>query len=107
MGGVRRSWRGLRRRRCLICGNLHDFTWLNKIFCERLTGRLRSSVHTVAGTEAALTASVGLATHAPEKPLQRASHLIEAAERSAGVAKKAGRDRLLRRPLGGPVSAKA
>ena len=78
-----------------------------KIFCERLTGRLRSSVHTVAGTEAALTASVGLATHAPEKPLQRASHLIEAAERSAGVAKKAGRDRLLRRPLGGPVSAKA
>ncbi|MGA2191537.1 MAG: diguanylate cyclase, partial [Steroidobacteraceae bacterium] len=76
-----------------------------EIFCERLIAQLRSTVHTICGTEVTVTASVRLATHAPEKPFQRASHLINAAERSACFAKKMGRDRPMRQKSGGPVSA--
>jgi diguanylate cyclase (GGDEF)-like protein len=50
-----------------------------KIFCERLIARLRSTLHPIRGTMVAVTASVGLATHAPKTPFQRASHLINAA----------------------------
>jgi diguanylate cyclase (GGDEF)-like protein len=76
-----------------------------EIFCERLIARLRSTLHTIDGTVVTVTASVGLATHAPEKPLQRASHLISAAQRAACAAKKSGRDRLVRRKSGTPLSA--
>jgi diguanylate cyclase (GGDEF)-like protein len=76
-----------------------------EIFCERLIARLRSTLHTIRGTVVTVTASVGLATHAPEKPFQRASHLINAAGRSACFAKKSGSDRLVRHKSGGPVSA--
>jgi len=76
-----------------------------EIFCERLIGRVRSTVHAMRGTVVTVTASVGLATHAPEKPFQRASHLFNAAEHSAGYAKKSGRDRLVRYKSGGPLFA--
>jgi diguanylate cyclase (GGDEF)-like protein len=66
-----------------------------EIICERLSARLRSASHIVRGAVLTVTASVGLATHAPEKPFQRASHLINAAERSACFASRAGRDRLM------------
>jgi diguanylate cyclase (GGDEF)-like protein len=76
-----------------------------KIFCERLIARLCSTEPTNPGTEAIVTASVGLATHAPEKPFQRASHLINAAERSACLARKSARERLSRQKSGAPVPA--
>jgi hypothetical protein len=38
---------------------------------------------------------VGLATHAPERPFERVSHLINAAERSAALAKRSGHERLV------------
>jgi len=75
-----------------------------KIFCERLIARLRSILHPIRGTMVTVTASVGLATHAPKTPFQRASHLINAANRSLCVAKKSGRDRLVLHDSGGPVS---
>ena len=67
-----------------------------EIFCERLIARLRGTLHPIRGTMVTVTASVGLATHAPKTPFQRASHLINAADRSAYVAKKSGRDQLVR-----------
>jgi diguanylate cyclase (GGDEF)-like protein len=76
-----------------------------EIFCERLIGRLRGTSHTIRDTVVTVTASVGLATHASEKPFQRASHLINAAERSARLAKKSGSDRPVRHKSGRPVSA--
>jgi diguanylate cyclase (GGDEF)-like protein len=75
-----------------------------EIFCQRLIARLRSTVHPIRGTVVTVTASVGLATHTPKTPFQRASHLINAADRSVWVAKKSGRDRLVRHNAGGPVS---
>ena len=71
-----------------------------RIFCERMTSRLRSTLHTIRDTVVTVTASVGLATHAAEKPFQRASHLINAAQRSASFAAKSGRDRLARHRSG-------
>jgi diguanylate cyclase (GGDEF)-like protein len=76
-----------------------------EIFCQRLIARLRGTLHPIGGTMVAVTASVGLATHTPKTPFQRASHLINAADRSASAAKKSGRDRLVRHNSGGPVSA--
>jgi diguanylate cyclase (GGDEF)-like protein len=76
-----------------------------EIFCARLIARLRSTLHTISGAVVTVTASVGLATHAPDKPFQRASHLINAAERSACFAKNSGRDRLVRHKSGATVSA--
>jgi len=76
-----------------------------EIFCERLIARLRSTLHPIRGTMVTVTASVGLATHTPKTPFQRASHLINAADRSVYVAKKSGRDRLVRHNSGVPVSA--
>jgi diguanylate cyclase (GGDEF)-like protein len=76
-----------------------------EIFCKRLIARLRSTLHPIAGTMVSVTASVGLATHAPKTPFQRASHLISAADRSVYVAKKSGRDRLVLHNATGPVSA--
>jgi diguanylate cyclase (GGDEF)-like protein len=76
-----------------------------EIFCERLIARLRGTLHPIRGTMVTVTASVGLATHAPKTPFQRASHLINAADRSAYVAKKSGRDQLVRHNSGAPVSA--
>jgi diguanylate cyclase (GGDEF)-like protein len=75
------------------------------IICERLSARLRSTLHAVRGTAVTVTALVGLATHAPQRPFQRASHLINAAERSACFANKAGRDRLVPHKSGSPVPA--
>ncbi len=75
-----------------------------EIFRERMIARLRSTLHTIRGTVVAVTASVGLATHAPEKPFERASHLINAAERSACFAKKSGRVGV-RHKSAAPVSA--
>jgi diguanylate cyclase (GGDEF)-like protein len=76
-----------------------------KIFYERLMARLRSTVHTISGAVVTVGASVGLATHAPKKPFQRVSHLINAAERSARSAKKSRRDLLVRHKSGAPVPA--
>jgi diguanylate cyclase (GGDEF)-like protein len=76
-----------------------------EIFCQRLIARLRSTVHPIRGTMVTVTASVGLATHTPKTPFQRASHLINAADRSVWVAKKSGRDQLVRHNAGGPVTA--
>ena len=76
-----------------------------EIFCQRLIAHLRSTLHPIRGTMVTVTASVGLATHAPKTPFQRASHLINAADRSVYVAKKSGRDRLVLHNPGGPVSA--
>jgi diguanylate cyclase (GGDEF)-like protein len=66
------------------------------IFCERLISRLRGTLHTIRGTVVTVNASVGLATHTPEKPFERASHLVSAAERSACFAKRSVRDRPVR-----------
>jgi diguanylate cyclase (GGDEF)-like protein len=76
-----------------------------EIFCQRLIARLRSTLHPIRGTMVSVTASVGLATHTSKTPFQRASHLINAADRSVYVAKKSGRDRLVRHNSGGPMSA--
>jgi diguanylate cyclase (GGDEF)-like protein len=73
-----------------------------EIFCQRLIARLRSTLHPIRGTMVTVTASVGLATHTPKTPFQRASQLIDAADRSVYVAKKSGRDRLVRHNSGGP-----
>jgi len=75
-----------------------------EIFSERMIARLRSTLHTIGDTVLTVTASVGLATHAPEKRFQRASHLINAAQRSACFAKRSGRDRLVRHRSGAAVS---
>jgi diguanylate cyclase (GGDEF)-like protein len=67
-----------------------------EIFCERLMTRLRSTLHPIGTTMVTVTASMGLATHSPKTPFQRASQLINAAGRLAYIAKKSGRDRLVR-----------
>jgi diguanylate cyclase (GGDEF)-like protein len=74
-----------------------------EIFCERLIARLRTTLHPIHGTLVTVAASVGLATHTPKTPFQRASHLINAADRSACMAKKSGRDRLVRHNSGRPA----
>jgi diguanylate cyclase (GGDEF)-like protein len=76
-----------------------------RVFCERLTARLQSAVQIIQGVEVTVAVSLGLATHAPEKPFQRASHLINAAERSACSPKKAGRDAPPRHAAVGPLPA--
>jgi diguanylate cyclase (GGDEF)-like protein len=76
-----------------------------EIFCQRLIARLRGTLHPIGDTMVTVTASVGLATHTPKTPFQRASHLINAAHRSVYAAKKSGRDRLVRHNSSGPVSA--
>jgi diguanylate cyclase (GGDEF)-like protein len=75
------------------------------IFYERLIARLRSTVHTIQDAVVTVSASVGIATHAPKKPFQRALHLINAAERSARFAKKSRRDQLVRHKSGAPLPA--
>jgi diguanylate cyclase (GGDEF)-like protein len=67
-------------------------------FCERLIARLRGTSHSIGGAAVIVTASVGLATHALDKPFERVSDLVNAANRSVYVAKKAGRDRMVRHP---------
>jgi diguanylate cyclase (GGDEF)-like protein len=76
-----------------------------QIFCERLMTRLRSTLHPIGVTTVTVTASMGLATHTSKTPFQRASHLIDAANRMVHTAKKSGRDRLVRHNSAGPVSA--
>jgi len=66
-----------------------------EIFCERLIAHVRGTLHSISSTTVAVTASVGLATHAPERPFERVSHLINAAERSAALAKRSGHERLV------------
>jgi hypothetical protein len=68
--------------------------------------RLRNNLHTIRGIVLTVSSSVGLATHAPEKPFERPSHLVNAAERSACSTRKPSRDRLVRHNSGHPVSAK-
>lgn len=75
-----------------------------EIFCERLIDGLRCTSHRIGDAVVTVTASVGLAIHSPEKPFQRASHLINAAERSAYFAKISGRDRVVQHKSGRPVS---
>ncbi len=48
---------------------------------------------------------MGLATHSPKTPFQRASQLINEADRLVQIAKKSGRDRLMRHNSDSPVSA--
>jgi len=64
-----------------------------KIFCERLIARLRSTAHPMRDGVTTLSPSVGLATHAPDKPFRCASHLIGAAQRAASLAKSSSGDR--------------
>jgi diguanylate cyclase (GGDEF)-like protein len=75
------------------------------IFYTRLTTRLRSTVHTIRGAVVTVSASVGVATHAPKKPFQRVLDLITAAERSARTAKKSQRGPLVRHQSGAPLPA--
>jgi diguanylate cyclase (GGDEF)-like protein len=75
------------------------------IFYERLIARLRGTVQTIGGTAVTVSAAVGVATHAPKKPFQRVSHLINAAERSARSAKKSRRDQLVRHKPSAPLPA--
>ncbi len=75
-----------------------------EVFCERLITRLRSTSHSIQGKAVTVTVSVGLATHAPETPFERVSDLINAANRSVYVAKKAGRDRLVLHTSSSPGS---
>jgi diguanylate cyclase (GGDEF)-like protein len=76
-----------------------------EIFCQRLITRLRGTLHPIGVTMVTVTASMGLATHAPKTPFQRASHLIDAADRSVHIAKKSGRDRLVRHKSASSVPA--
>jgi diguanylate cyclase (GGDEF)-like protein len=76
-----------------------------QIIRGRLIARLRSTLHMFRGTAVTVTASVGLATHAPQRPFQRPSHLINAAERSACFANKAGRDRSVPHKPGNSAAA--
>jgi diguanylate cyclase (GGDEF)-like protein len=76
-----------------------------EIFCQRLITRLRGTLHPIGVTMVTVTASMGLATHAPKTPFQRASQLIDAAGRSVHIAKKSGRDRLVRHNSVSLVSA--
>ena len=62
-----------------------------EVFCARLTARLRNTSHTLGGTEVTVSTSIGLATHTPDEPFERPSHLINAAERSACFARKSSR----------------
>jgi diguanylate cyclase (GGDEF)-like protein len=64
-----------------------------EIFCERLIARVRASLHSISSTTGVVTALVGLATHSPERPFERVSNLIDAAERSAGLARRSGHER--------------
>jgi len=68
------------------------------VFCERLIARLVSTLHPICGSMVAVTASVGLATHTPAKPFQRAADMIDVARRSVYVGKSAGRERPGSRP---------
>ena len=76
-----------------------------EVFCERLIARLRSTLHPIGVTTVTVTASMGLATHTSKTPFQRASQLIDAADRLVHTAKKSGRDRLVRHNSAGSVSA--
>jgi len=62
------------------------------IFRERLIARLANILHPIRGSMVAVSASVGLATHTPTKPFQRAADMIEVARRCVYVSKAAGRD---------------
>ena len=64
--------------------------------CERLLNRLRATHHALAAGPLTVTASLGLATHSEKTPFCSVAQLLEAADRSVYVAKKAGRDRLIR-----------
>ena len=63
--------------------------------CERLLKRLRSTSHRLTAGPLTVTASLGLATYGATSPCRSVAQLIEAADRSVYVAKKAGRDRLV------------
>jgi diguanylate cyclase (GGDEF)-like protein len=63
--------------------------------CERVLNRLRSTPHRLATGTITVTASLGLATCTAGGPYSTATQLIEAADRSVYVAKRAGRDRLV------------
>lgn len=67
-----------------------------EIVCSRLLERLRAARHLVAGTPLKVTASLGLATHSASTPFANARDLVEAADRAVYVAKKSGRDQLVR-----------
>ena len=64
--------------------------------CERLLSNLRLARHRIADTMLRVTASLGLATHSAHAPFRSISQLVEAADRAVYIAKKQGRDRLVR-----------
>lgn len=64
--------------------------------CERLLERLRSQRHTLPAGCARITASIGLATQSRTRGFASVSELLAAADRCVYVAKRAGRDRLVR-----------
>jgi len=66
-----------------------------QIVCERLLKRLRSTRHALGAGELTVTASLGLATHSARTPFRSVTQLIDAADRSVYIAKKAGRDRMI------------
>ncbi len=67
-----------------------------EVVCERLLTSLRLARHRVADAMLRVTASLGLATHSVQSPFRSVAHLIEAADRAVYMAKKAGRDRMVR-----------
>ncbi len=74
------------------------------VLCERILARLRAARHRIADQSLTVTASLGLATHAPESAFGSVAQLLAAADRAAYGAKHAGRNRLVRfepaRPAG-------
>ncbi|MDE2348747.1 MAG: GGDEF domain-containing protein [Gammaproteobacteria bacterium] len=64
--------------------------------CRRLIVRLRKTQFAVQDATITVTASLGLATHQPDKPFAGVAQLLEAADRSVYAAKRSGRDRLVR-----------
>jgi diguanylate cyclase (GGDEF)-like protein len=63
--------------------------------CERLLATLRMVKHVFGGRSVGATASMGLATLSPSTPFASFEHLLNAADQSVYVAKRAGRDRLI------------
>lgn len=62
--------------------------------CERILSTLRTSEHHAGGQTIKATASIGIATHSMETPLEDVSKLMHAADMALYCAKRSGRNRV-------------